>query len=152
MLVIWLKSLVVFSVKSRLIRNNPVCVNNLVPEFIAQSTDCELSPSDVNVSLGVYCDKLDVFRSVFDYILEKKHNVSNAKVLLSNSVLLKLDNERYKQNLSWSEFSFVVSNLVDDDTAHITADFLCHHVSSLKKAKKKKKLNINKSKIRAFLS
>ena len=136
MLVIWLKILVVFSVKSRLIRNNPVCVNNLVPEFIAQSTDCELSPSDVNVSLGVYCDKLDVFRSVFDYILEKKHNVSNAKVLLSNSVLLKLDNERYKQNLSWSEFSFVVSNLVDDDTAHITADFLCHHVSSLKKAKK----------------
>ena len=115
-----------------------MCVNNLVPEFIAQSTDCELSPSDVNVSLGVYCDKLDVFRSVFDYILEKKHNVSNAKVLLSNSVLLKLDNERYKQNLSWSEFSFVVSNLVDDDTAHITADFLCHHVSSLKKAKKKK--------------
>ena len=137
MLVIWLKSLVVFSVKSRLIRNNPVCVNNLVPEFIAQSTDCELSPSDVNVSLGVYCDKLDVFRSVFDYILEKKNNVSNAKVLLSNSVLLKLDNERYKQNLSWSEFSFVVSNLVDDDTAHITADFLCHHVSSLKKQSKK---------------
>ena len=115
-----------------------MCVNNLVPEFIAQSTDCELSPSDVNVSLGVYCDKLDVFRSVFDYILEKKNNVSNAKVLLSNSVLLKLDNERYKQNLSWSEFSFVVSNLVDDDTAHITADFLCHHVSSLKKQQKKK--------------
>ena len=93
MLVIWLKSLVVFSVKSSLIRNNPVCVNNLVPEFIAQSTDCELSPSDVNVSLGTFCDKLDVFQSVFHNTLEKKNNVSIAKVLLSNSALLQLDNE-----------------------------------------------------------
>ena len=42
-------------------------------------------------------------------------------VLLSNSSLLKLDNERSKQKLSWSEFSFVVSNLVDDDAAHITS-------------------------------
>ena len=48
--------------------------------------------------------------------------------LLSNSALLEMDNEESKQNLSWSEFSFVVSNLVDDDTAPITADFLCHHV------------------------
>ena len=102
------------------------------------------------MSLEIYCDKLDVFRFVFDNILDKKNNASIAKVLLSNSALLKLDNEHSKQNLSWSEFSFV-SNLVDDDTAHITADFLCHHVSSLKKAKKKK-LNINKSKIMAFLS
>ena len=136
MLVIWIKNFVVSSVKSRLIRNNPVCVNNLVLEFIAQSTDCELSPSDVHVSLGIYCDKLDLFRSVFDNILEKKNNVSIAKVL-SNSALLKLDNEESKQNLSWSEFSFVISNLVDDDTVHITADFLCHEVSSFKKAKKK---------------
>ena len=93
MLVIWIKNFVVSSVKSRLIRNNPVCVNNLVLEFIAQSTDCELSPSDVNVSLGIYCDKLDLFRSVFDNILEKKNNVFIAEVLLSNSALLKLDNE-----------------------------------------------------------
>ena len=35
MLVIWLKNLVVFSVKSRFIRNDPACVNHLVPEFIA---------------------------------------------------------------------------------------------------------------------
>ena len=137
MLVISLKNLAVFLVKSRFIRNNPVCVNHLVPGFTAQSTDCELSPSDLNVSLEIYCDKLDVFRSVFDNILEKKNNVSIAKVLLSNSALLKLDNEHSKQNLSWSEFSFV-SNLVDDDTAHITADFLCHHISSLKKQRKKK--------------
>ena len=75
-------------------------VNHLVPEFIAQSTDCELSPSDVNVSLGVYCDKLDLFRSVLDNILEKKNNVSIAKVLLSNRALLKLDDEWSKQNLS----------------------------------------------------
>ena len=68
-----------------------MCVNHLVPEFIAQSTDCELSPSDVNVSLGIRCEKLGVFRSVFDNILEKKNNVSIAKVLLSNSALLKLD-------------------------------------------------------------
>ena len=34
-LVIWLKNLAVFSVKSRFIRNNPVCVNHLVPEFTA---------------------------------------------------------------------------------------------------------------------
>ena len=96
-----------------------------------------MSPSDVNVSLGIYCDKLDVLRSVFDNILEKKNNVSIVKVLLSNSALLKLDNERSKQNLSWSEFSFVVSNLVDEDTAHITADFLRQHVSSLKRQRKK---------------
>ena len=73
---------------------------------------------------------------MFDNILEKKNNVFIAKVL-SNSALLKLDNEESKQNLSWSEFSFVISNLVDDDTAHITADFLRHQVSSFKKAKKK---------------
>ena len=96
-----------------------------------------MSPSEVNVSLGIYCDKLDVFQSVFDNILEKKNNVSTAKVLLPNSALLKLDNERSKQNLSWSEFSFVVSNLVDDDAAHVTADFLRHYVSSLKKQRKK---------------
>ena len=98
-----------------------------------------MSPSEVNVSLGIYCDKLDVFQSVFDNILEKKNNVSTAKVLLPNSALLKLDNERSKQNLSWSEFSFVVSKLVvvDDDTAHITADFLHHHVSSFKRQRNK---------------
>ena len=87
--------------------------------------------------LGIYWDKLDVFRSVLDNILEKKNNVPLAKLLLSDGALLMLDNEQSKQNLSWPEFSFSVSNLVDDDTAHITADFLCHHVSSLKKAKKK---------------
>ena len=43
-------------VKSRFIRNNPVCVNQLVPEFNAHSTDCELSPSDVNVSIGICWD------------------------------------------------------------------------------------------------
>ena len=46
----WLKNLV----KSRLIRNSPVCLNQLIPEFIAQSTDCEFSPSDVNLSLRIY--------------------------------------------------------------------------------------------------
>ena len=51
-------------IKSRFIRNNPVCPNQLVPEFIAQSTDCELSPSHVNMSLASDCDKLDVFRSL----------------------------------------------------------------------------------------
>ena len=60
-----------------------------------------MSPSDnVNVSLGVYWDKLDLFRSVLDNILEKKNNVSIAKVLLSNRALLKLDDEWSKQNLS----------------------------------------------------
>ena len=59
-----------------------------------------MSPSDVNVSLGIYCDKLDLFWSVFDNILENKNNVSTVKVLLSNSALLKLDNEWSKQNLS----------------------------------------------------
>ena len=43
---------------------------------------------------------------------------------------------------------FCFSNLVDDDTAHITADFLCHHVSSLKMQRNK----LNKSKELAFLS
>ena len=66
----------------------------------------------------IYCDKLGVFRSVI--------NISIAKVLLSNGALLELDNEQFKQNLSWSEFSFVVSNLVDNDTARTTADFLSH--------------------------
>ena len=83
----------------------------------------------------------------------KENNVSiapKAKVLLSNGALLELDNEWSKQNLSWSEFTFVVSHLVDDDTAHITADFLRHHVSSLKK--QRNKLKINKSKKLAFLS
>ena len=69
--------------------------------------------------LGIYWDKLDVFRSVLDNILEKKNNVPLAKLLLSDGALLMLDNEQSKQNLSWPEFSFVVSNLVDDDTAHI---------------------------------
>ena len=126
-------------VKSKFIRNNPVCLNQLVPEFIAQST---VSPSDGNVSLGIYCDKLGVFRSVLYIILEKKNNVSVApKVkVLSNGALLELDNERSKQNLSWSEFSFVVSHLVDDDTAHIRADFLRHHVFF----KKSKEINIYK--------
>ena len=59
-----------------------------------------MSPSDVNVSLGIYCDKLDLFWSVFDNILENKNNVSTVKVLLSNIALLKLDNEWSKQNLS----------------------------------------------------
>ena len=67
---------------------------------------------------------------------------------LSNGALLELDNEQSKQTVSWSEFSFVVSNLIDNDTAHITADFLCHHVSSLKKQRNK----LNKSKKLAFLS
>ena len=39
-----------------------------------------------------------------------------------------MDNEQSNQNLSWSEFIFIVSDLVDDDTAPITADFFCHHV------------------------
>ena len=117
-------------VKSRFIRNNPLCLNQLVTEFIAQST--ELSPvSDANVSLGFYYDKIGVFRSVSDIILEKENKTSIAKVSLCNGALMELDNERSKQKLSWSEFSFVVSNLVD--TAHIAADFLRHHVSSLKK-------------------
>ena len=51
---------------------------------------------------------------------------------------------------TYHRVSFVVSSLVDDDTAHITADFLRHHISSLKT--KVKKLNIKKSKIMAFLS
>ena len=137
-------------VKSKFIRNNPVCLNQPVPEFITQST---VSPSDGNVSLEIYCDKLGVFRCALYNILEKKNNVSiapKAKVLLSNGALLELDNEWSKQNLSWSEFTFVVSHLVDDDTAHIIADFLHHHVSSLKK--QRNKLKINKSKKLAFLS
>ena len=52
------------------------------------------------------CDKLGVFWSVLDNILEKKNKVSLAKVLLSNGALL--DNEQSTQNLSWLEFSFVV--------------------------------------------
>ena len=36
----------------------------------------ELSLSDRNVSLGIYCDKLGVFQSVLDNILEKKNNES----------------------------------------------------------------------------
>ena len=59
-----------------------------------------MSPSDVNVSLGIYCDNLDIFRSALDNTLEKKNNVSIAKVLLSNTALLKLDDEWSKQNLS----------------------------------------------------
>ena len=51
MLVIWLKNLVVFSVKSRFARNDPACVNHIIPEFTESSADHELSPSDVNVSL-----------------------------------------------------------------------------------------------------
>ena len=81
--------------------------------------------------------------------MEKKNNVSNAKVLLSNGALLELDNEQSKKELSWSEFSFVVSNLVDDNTAHITANVL-RHVSSLKKQRNIP--NINKSKDLPFLS
>ena len=59
-------------IKSRFIRNNPVCPNQLVPEFIAQSTDYELSPSHVNMSLGHDCYKLYVFSALPANILEKK--------------------------------------------------------------------------------
>ena len=96
-------------------------LNQLFPEFIAQST---ASPSDGNVSLGIYCDKLGV---VLIYALQhfRKEKLSiapkKAKVLLlSNCALLELDNEWSKQNLSWSEFGFVVSHLVDDDILHIS--------------------------------
>ena len=85
---------------------------------------------------------------MFDNILEKKSNVPIGKVLLSNGSILGLDNEQSKQNLSWSEFSFVVSNLVDNNTAHITTDFLHHHVSYLQK--QRDKLNVKTSKILAF--
>ena len=136
-------------IKSRFIRNNPVCPNQLVPEFIAQSTDCELSSSYVNMSLARDCDKLHVFRCLLENILEKKNNVSFAKVLLSSGAVLELDNEQSKKELSRSEFSFVVSNLVDDNTAHITANVL-RHVSSLKKERNIP--NINKSKDLPFLS
>ena len=126
-----------------------MCPHQLVPEFIAQSTDSELSPSHVNMSLASDCDKVDFSRSLLENILEKKNNVSIAKVLLSNGALLELDNEQSKKELSWSEFSFVVSNLVDDNTAHITANVL-RHVSSLKKQRNIP--NINKSKDLPFLS
>ena len=69
-------------VKSRFIKHKPLCVNQLVPEFITQSTDCELSPSDVNVSMGIYCDKLGVFRAVIDNILEKKNNIYCKSVII----------------------------------------------------------------------
>ena len=144
------KSCNFLKVRSRLIRNNPVCLNELAPEFTVQLTDCELFPSDVNVSRGIYCDKLGVFLSVFDNVLEKKNNVSIAKVLLSNGTILGLDNEQSKLNLFWSEFSFVVSNLIDNNTAHIKTGFLHHHNSYLKK--QRDKLNVKTSKILAFLS
>ena len=121
-------------VNSRFIKDNPLCASI---QFIAQSNDCESSPSNANLSLGIYCDKLGVFQTMLDNILEKKSNVSIAEVLLSNGALLELDNEQSKQNLSYSEFSFVVSNLADDDIPHITADCLRHHVSSLKKQRNK---------------
>ena len=69
-------------IKSRFIKHKPLCVNQLVPEFITQSTDCELSPSDVNVSMGTYCDKLGVFRAVIDNILEKKNNIYCKSVII----------------------------------------------------------------------
>ena len=60
-------------VKSKGLSEIILCLNQLVPEFIAQST--ESSPvSDANVSLGIYCGKIGVFRSVFDIILEKENN------------------------------------------------------------------------------
>ena len=126
-----------------------MCPNQLVPECIAQSTDCELSPSHVNMSLASDCDKLDFSGSLLEHILEKKNNVSIAKVLLSNGAIVELDNEQSKKKLSWSEFSFVVSNLVDDNTAHITGNVL-RHVCSLKKQRNQS--NTLKSKELPFLS
>ena len=74
-------------IKSRFIRNNSLCLNQLVPEFIAQSTG--LSPvSDANMSLEIYCDKIGVFQSVFNIFLEKENNISIAKVLLSNYLMV----------------------------------------------------------------
>ena len=49
------------------------------------------------------------------------------------------------------ELSFVVLNLVDDDTAHISSDFLRHHVSSSKKQRKKIKYTL-KQKNGLFIS
>ena len=92
---------------------------------------------------------LDFSRSLLEHILEKKNNVSIAKVLLSNGAIVELDNEQSKKELSWSEFSFVVSNLVDDNTAHITGNVL-RHVCSLKKQRNQS--NTLKSKELPFLS
>ena len=96
-------------------------LNQLVPEFIAQST---ASPSDGNVSLGIYCDKLGVVLiCALQHFRKEKLSIAPKKakvLLLSNDALLELDNERSKQNLSWSEFGFVVSHLVDDDILHIS--------------------------------
>ena len=126
-------------VKSRFIRNNPVCVNQLVPEFNAHSTDCELSHSDVNVSIGICWDKLGVFQSVLDlitfwkrktmFLLQKCYYLI---VLCCSWIMSDLMKTYHSQSSC-----FVVSNLVDGDTAHITADFLLHHLSSLKKHSKK---------------
>ena len=100
---------------------NPVYLNQLFPEFIAQST---ASPSDGNVSLGIYCDKLGVVLiCALQHFRKEKLSIAPKKakvLLLSNCALLELDNEWSKQNLSWSEFGFVVSHLVDDDILHIS--------------------------------
>ena len=57
--------------------------------------------------------------------------------LNANGALLELDNEQSKQNLSWPEFGFVVSNLVDDDTTHIRSKLSSAPCFFFKKAIKK---------------
>ena len=64
-------------------------LNQLVPEFIAQST---ASPSDGNVSLGIYCDKLGVVLiCVLQHFRKEKLSIAPKKakvLLLSNGALL----------------------------------------------------------------
>ena len=82
-----------------------------------------MSPSDVNVSLGIYCSLSIVKIWVFFYLClitfwkRKAMFLSIANVLFMNGVLLELDNEQTKKTYWGQRFSFVISNLVDNDTA-----------------------------------
>ena len=49
------------------------------------------------MSLGIYCDKLGIFLSVFDNIMEKRNTISIPKVLFSNGALMELVNELSKK-------------------------------------------------------
>ena len=66
-------------VKSRFTKNNPLCAS---PKFIVQSTDCESFPSNVKLSLEIYCDKLDVFQSILQDIGKEKQCFNCKSVII----------------------------------------------------------------------
>ena len=84
----------------------------------------------------IYCEKLNIKNTIFNLISDVSCNFPT-KVLLTNGALLEIEKERGKRNLSLKDFSCAISKMSDnEDTSHITPDFLRHCTQALQDKKK----------------